>query len=154
MSLSEWEIAALHAFAPYAGRTPRQAIRFVNIYRLIKTSLSFQSISARDLEQGATAASRVLIPQLAIVTGAPHAAPQYFSYLRHADGQQLVPAFFSELKVTATVPRWITGTSIMGVFETLLQRETAATVITPLTVQDLKFMAPVVQRYSFTARLS
>jgi hypothetical protein len=154
MSLSEWEIAALHAFAPHAGRTPRQAIRFVNIYRLIKTSFSSQSINAQDLEQGTSTASRVLIPQLAIVTGAPYAAPHYFNYVQHADGRELVPAFFSELKVTATVPRWIIGTSVIGVFETLIKRETADTFITPLTVQDLKLMAPIVQRYSFTARLS
>jgi hypothetical protein len=154
MSLSEWEIGALHAFAAYAGRTPRQAIRFVNIYRLIKTSLSGTTLSAQDLELGTHAAGRALIPQLAIVTGAPYAAPHYFGYLQRAAGEELIPKFFSELKMAATVPRWITDTSIVGVFETLLKRETSATVITALTVRDLQLMAPIVQRYSFTARLS
>jgi hypothetical protein len=62
MSLGEWEIDALRAFAPFVGRTPRHAIRFVNIYRLIKTTLSLQVFDASSLEQGIDARSRPLIP--------------------------------------------------------------------------------------------
>jgi KAP family P-loop domain len=154
MSLTEWEIAALRAFAPYVGRTPRHAIRFVNIYRLIKTSLSGQTFDAADLEQGATAKSRALIAQLAIVTGAPYAAPHYFHYLQQADAAQPAQAFISQLGSTANGLAWAADPTIKGVFEELLARENALTATGLLKVEDLQYVAPTVQRYSFTARLA
>src|SRR5262249_10166060 len=39
LELTQWEADALQRFAPLVGVTPRRLIRFVNVYRLIKTSL-------------------------------------------------------------------------------------------------------------------
>ena len=153
MTLSDWEVKSLNAFAPYIGRTPRHAIRFVNIYRLIKTSLSLQTVGTIDLELGATAATRTLIPQLAIVTGAPYAARQYFRHLATAAGDQSVKDFCAQLPTTEPAGNWRDDPVISGVFATLIERETLVSPPSTLTVKDLLFMAPIVQRYSFAARL-
>jgi hypothetical protein len=152
MTLTDWEIDALNAFAPFVGRTPRHAIRFVNVYRLIKTSLSLQTIDTTDLEQGINAASRALIPQLAIVTGAT-AAQEYFRDLQIADGDQSVKEFIAKRPIDGTANSWIDDPGISGVFATLLRREASANSSAVLKVKDLLFMAPTVQRFSFTARL-
>ena len=49
MTLTGAEIMLLETFAVYAGRTPRQAIRFVNIYRVIKSSLTPKLRAELDL---------------------------------------------------------------------------------------------------------
>lgn len=39
LELTRWGADALERFAPLVGSTPRRLIRFVNVYRLINTSL-------------------------------------------------------------------------------------------------------------------
>jgi hypothetical protein len=152
MTLTDWEINALNDYAPFVGKTPRHAIRFVNVYRLIKTSLSLQTIAAADLEQGLSAASRTLIPQLAIVTGAT-AAQEFFRDLQMADGEQPVNEFIAQRPIDDTGDSWIDDPAVSGVFDVLLKREASMSPSTVLKVKDLLFMAPTVQRFSFTARL-
>jgi|GEM_PF-1401054 len=66
LALSPAEFAFMNDIAPWVGRTPRRALRFLNIYRVIKASLSEMEVTR--LEEGGYYA---LMTQLAIVTGAP-----------------------------------------------------------------------------------
>jgi hypothetical protein len=64
------EVQALQSFAAFIGATPRRAIRFVNLYRLIKTSLPSEMLATLVGDRGESRMYGALIAQLAIVTGA------------------------------------------------------------------------------------
>jgi TIR domain/KAP family P-loop domain len=83
MRLTEREGDLLEALAPFVGSTPRRGLRFVNIYRLVKTSLP-EDLHEELSEAGFPLAYRALITQLAIVTGAPHLSWTYFRLLEDA----------------------------------------------------------------------
>jgi len=53
--------------APYVGGTPRRALRFLNVYRVIKASLAAKDLRTLEDKGG----YRSLMTQLAIVTGSP-----------------------------------------------------------------------------------
>ncbi|WP_031237843.1 P-loop NTPase fold protein [Mesorhizobium sp. LNJC405B00] len=66
LALTSNEIAYIETVAPFTGRTPRRALRFLNTYRVIKASLDAAEVAR--LEAGGY---RSLMTQLAIVTGSP-----------------------------------------------------------------------------------
>ena len=154
LTLDPFEIDILKAYAPHIARTPRQAIRFVNVYRLIKTSLSPELLERLDIGHGESPEGRALIPQLAIVTGAPHSAAEYFRRLGAADDTQTITAFLDTLRKENAVPVPPDWRVVTGVAETWAASEAARFAATsPVTVKDMRFIAKTVRRYSFTANL-
>jgi hypothetical protein len=84
MTITIAERDFLRELAPFVGGTPRRGLRFVNIYRLVKTSLSEKLQKELVDEKGNPLGYRALITQLAIVTGAPHVSWSYFQLLGNA----------------------------------------------------------------------
>lgn len=69
--------------APYAGRSPRQLLRFVNVYALIR------SIQAAHNGVSDLLTSKALLAQLAIATGETSTAVDYFRLLESGDINEL-----------------------------------------------------------------
>jgi hypothetical protein len=77
LTLTEAEHAFMNLLAPQIGTTPRRALRFLNVYRVIKASLS-----AADLHKLENSAGyRALMTQVAITTGAPTLQRQWVDVL-------------------------------------------------------------------------
>lgn len=85
ISLTQYEVDFMEKLAPFVGRSPRRAKRFVNIYRIIKAGLSQEEFQKFVGENGESTNYRALLAQLAVVTGAPINAPHYFAVLRNRE---------------------------------------------------------------------
>jgi KAP family P-loop domain len=81
LKLDSWEIEALALFAQSIGGTPRRLIRFINLYRLLKTAIVEEQAIAANSSINEDRLHSGLIVQLAIVTAAPHAAASYYKIL-------------------------------------------------------------------------
>jgi len=81
LSLTEHEEKLLKAMAPFAGDSPRRGLRFVNTYRLVRTSLSESERAELLGKTGEKFGFRALMTQLAIATGSPEFSQRYFEAL-------------------------------------------------------------------------
>jgi hypothetical protein len=89
------EVAAIEEFAPLLGRSPRALKRFVNVYRLIKTSLTPYERKGWVTRPAFLSANAVpdyyaVLFLLAVDTGAPAAAPAVFRAIQELSA----PLFF------------------------------------------------------------
>jgi hypothetical protein len=172
MTLETAERDFMEALAPYVGGTPRRGLRFVNIYRLVKTSLP-PSLQGQLTEAGGKGLGyRALITQLAIVSGAPHLSSTYFQFLEGAAGAITRRAALQEaagpeagLRVAtlADLCQWLRRhlaphdgsqkLALLGALEKLgaLNAEQGLDV-GPQLLLALDRFAPIARRYSFTAR--
>jgi hypothetical protein len=78
VSLTEEEKAFMRKVAIYAGDTPRQALRFVNVYGLVKSVLEEPETRERLQLQDQKIDHEALIGQLAIATGTRKLGRKYF----------------------------------------------------------------------------
>ena len=147
MRLTKFEAGFMEQLAPFVGPTPRRAIRFVNVYRLVKAGL--QEEWGHDFvgSSGEALTYRALLTLLAIVTGAPKTARVFFEHL-----MSVKSATLADLR------------KVVGSDERVITSREAAAVRGPLDVLDknlhrgaemvaaLRNLAPIAIRYSFTAR--
>ncbi len=152
--LDQHEIAVLRKYARYTGDTPRRALRFVNIYRLIKTSLPPKVRDGFVGVDGGSARYRALIAQLAIANGLPQTSAYFFDMLsdpaQDRDLSAIIETLYKNPEVTAradwtklhTALQEITRESGSGLFE--LPKGWL-----PITLDDLKETALLARRYSF-----
>lgn len=161
MTLTPHEAAFMAELAPHAGNTPRRGLRFVNVYRLIRTSLPVHEHDTLVGEQGEQTAYRALLAQLAIVTGAPGIASVYFDHLASlATGNlsenkekkglaDLIAALGEDTRVTAGTE----AVPLLGALQ-ILHDSVAPQGLgnAPTLLATLHNTASVARRYSFTAR--
>ncbi|MCF6445689.1 P-loop NTPase fold protein [Nereida sp. MMG025] len=149
--ISPTERTLLADFAPYAGRSPRKLLRFVNVYGLIKSVDKKDGSPLIDLEDDLFA-SRALIAQLALATGAPEAAVHHFELIEksvdytgyyiksdHSDPDKRpdVPPDISELIWEPLKKALPPGRDLKTDFDDLYKM--------------LKLTAPVARRYTFAS---
>ncbi len=172
MTLTKQECDFLEALAPFVGSTPRRGLRFVNIYRLVKTSLPEPLQKELVSESGDRLAYRALITQLAIVTGAPHISWGYFQLLRNSaagierraaepsaptpEGEETIEmllALCKRLKDELAAADGRQKTALLGALEQLyLLNEKHGVDTGRQLLLALDRFAPIARRYSFTAR--
>ena len=148
LELTQWEADALQRFAPLVGGTPRRLIRFVNVYRLIKTSLSPMLLRDFVGRHGESASSRGLVAQLAIVTGAPEACQRYFTVIEALAKEKTVSDALEELESDAE----FNNAADCATVRDILASARDLTYGSELTIGQLRSMAPIARRYSFIAR--
>ncbi len=139
-------------FAPFAGQSPRTLKRFVNVYRLLRTSLDEQAFAALVAEQGNSAVHYAVLVQLAIVTGAPSLADRYFSFLDHristSGGKpDTVTDLIEGLKKDELIGNSVQWPSIEGSLKIAAKEHDSSEMI-----DKLGKYANLVKRYSFSAR--
>lgn len=148
LELTRWEADALERFAPVVGATPRRLTRFVNVYRLIKTSLPPRVLERFVGTEGESETYRALVAQLALVTGAPEASQEYFLALERAAEDDTLSGV---IKTLADVPAF-QDRAEFGLVQRILALAEDGAYGRKLKVGQLRLTAPIVRRYSFTAR--
>jgi len=157
MHITKHEQLMLENMAPFTGRSPRRGLRFVNLYRLVKTSLKLHQLDSLVGDDGKQLGYRALIAQLAITTGSPRIAQYYFNKIK---GEEELPKTLTELvenlendkRLTDSQEEW---NNLKGAIKTLEAENEKDKVSTDsLMLQELYNYAPIVRRYSFTARQS
>lgn len=146
LELTRWEADALEQFGPLISATPRRLIRFVNLYRLLKTGLASDARQRLVGELGESNVYRALIVQLAIVTGAPDTASFYFTCLADMADKDTVSMLHSRLEQNTAFKE---GRDAVVVLRVLAFAKDWQGIL--LLVQDLKQTATMARRYSFTA---
>jgi len=152
--LSAAEISFMREMAPFIGHSPRRGIRFVNVYRLIKTGLRDFSPETFIGLNGDRLAFRALLTQLAIVTGAPKIASAYFQHQPKEEQHNVTLCSLREkLKEDPLLigsPEWA---AVDGALQRLYDLNVAANLDTGVAlVTALRDMAPIAARYSFASR--
>jgi hypothetical protein len=151
---SEHEVRVMKALAPYVGGTPRRGLRFVNVFRLIKTGLPDAERDGLVGSHGKALGYRALLAQIAIVTGSPRSALAYFDALMGAEG----PAADADL---AALRKWCEEklpeepdkANLLAALAALAALNAAEGVsVGKDLVEELKRQAPRASRYAFTAR--
>lgn len=161
MTLTPHETAFMAELAPHAGGTPRRGLRFVNVYRLIRTSLPLHEHETLVGDKGEQTAYRALLTQLAIVTGAPDIAPVYFDHLailaagNLAEPKErkglvdLIAALGEDARVTASTE----AAPLLGALKALHNSVAPQGLGNePTLLATLHDTSSVARRYSFTAR--
>ena len=164
MELSPAEHTFLGELAPFVGGTPRRGLRFVNLYRLVKTGLPEDM--QKDLQDDSNHLSyRALITQLAIVTGAPHVSWTYFGLLEQATAvdEPIDPprdpsprdfrGFYGHVKNKVERADKSQNQALLGAlaaFGNAFPMDDPKTDATLLS--ELQRFASIARRYSFTAR--
>ncbi len=146
MTLTTHEKEFMEALAPHAGRSPRQILRFANVYRLVKTSLkpADREILIGD---GDTVGCRTLLAQLAIATGSQSLAPVYFRELRESKKTDL-SGFIKDFNAKLSgVDEKSERSAIIGALECLRKHASQ-----PISMEHLRETAPIAMRYSFFGR--
>ncbi len=154
------EITMMKALAPFVGGTPRRGLRFVNVYRLIKTGLPAAIRETLVGEAGKALGYRALLTQIAVVTGSPRSALHYFDLLAGADKKTVtlphgadLPALIARCREPAALPEDLDKANLIRTLETLeaCNREDGLSTGADL-VEQLRDLAPLAARYAFTAR--
>jgi multidrug efflux pump subunit AcrA (membrane-fusion protein) len=154
MYITDQELEILKHLAPFAGSSPRRGLRFVNVYRLIKTSLKKNQLNDLVGEMGEKLAYRAIIAQLAISTGAPRIAQYYFQIILTKNGQikcieDLIKKLESEPRIKSSPERSL----LFGALTTLMElNEDRELDIGQDMIRELREFAPIARRFSFTAR--
>jgi hypothetical protein len=78
LTISPEELAYMKKLSGILGRSPRALKRFVNIYRLIKAGLEEHELKAFTRSRSPVADFQAVLFLLAVDTGAPLAARQFF----------------------------------------------------------------------------
>lgn len=147
LEINQQEATALERFAPLISPTPRRLLRFVNLYRLLKTALR-KDVRENMFGKGGweeRGGFCALIAQLAIVTGAPDGAPAYFAHLHNLDSSATVETLIQALSSDAAV-KSSDSEIVVSILKSAVGWEKVS-----LTVQDLKDTSELARRYSFTA---
>jgi hypothetical protein len=143
LSLSQQELGFLKQLSPYVGNSPRRALRFLNVYRVIKASLSEEDLAL--LERGAY---RALMAAVAAVTGAPRALKRWTSDLQSTADGATIEAVVSNLAKAMWLSAAPDSGSLVGAL-TALAGSTDPSEGAQL-VTWLRRFAPLARRYSFT----
>jgi hypothetical protein len=153
LSLTKGEQAFMRLLAPYAGRTPRRALRFLNVYRVVKASLSPNELRKLDAEGG----YRGLMVQLAISCGSPGLQKRWIEMLDEAPPNATLRWLKTETWLASSTesrylsdtiaafwspPQLDDGSAVSEVFESV---DTAVT----RGIADLQYYRDLANRYSF-----
>jgi hypothetical protein len=99
LQLTKEEREYMIELAQVIGRSPRSVKRFVNCYRLLKSTLEKDEL-AKAAEDGTFRATMLL---LALVTGLPQVAPELLSKLKNAEWAKTPSAWVKEVIPTLEV---------------------------------------------------
>jgi len=134
LSLSDREVNHLGLLAPFIGSSPRRALRFLNVYRVVKASMQKSDLDILD-----NGGYRALMTQLAIATGAPALSPVWHDTLKKYRGNEL-----DELRNSLKAAKGYEGAFERPQLDGALECYAAFAALEPL-----RTYAPIAQRYSF-----
>ncbi len=151
MVLESKERELLSALAPFAGNSPRALKRFVNVYRLVRTSLDVSTF--RELVAGSAASPtcHAILAQLAIVNGVPHLAEEFFELARTNNGfDKLVLQIEKSSSGNPAPNDW---RMVLGALEPGWDACTRGECTPSELLDRFVELAPLARRYSFRSHL-
>ena len=154
MLITDHEVDMLKQLAQYAGASPRRSLRFINVYRLIKSSLDKKQLNVLVGDKGQSLNYRAIITQLAISTGAPKIAQFYFRTIISTDGQiTSLNVLNEQLEKHPQIKNSSEWPKLSGALAKLkaLNEEKELDIDSDM-ILALRETAPIARRYSFTAR--
>lgn len=136
------EAEYLQKMAPFAGGSPRRAVRFVNVYRLIKAGLA-----GRPLNELVAGEYKALIAQLAIATSAPKILDDWIELL----GSLPLDANIEKVRDTIPSLRW-PDQAVLLINEILMvyEEESSDSGTSEKQLGALKKYVQTARRYSFS----
>lgn len=143
LDFSEAERDFIAKLAPFVGASPRRALRFLNVYRVMKSSLGDQDLALLMASQGHLA----LMTQVAVITGAPGLLREWAAALRQADDAAGLQGLRDTLAGLDWTTRPVDGANLMGALAALAAEPLPAN---HSLLQGLRRHADLAQRYSFT----
>jgi peptidoglycan hydrolase-like protein with peptidoglycan-binding domain len=147
LRLTTFERNFIGKLARQAGQSPRTIKRFVNVYRLLRTTLDRAQLAVLVGPNGSSETYRSIITQLAILTGAPNLADEFFRELDDTPLDVPLQTLLNVLQQKDHVTRsgeWpVLRDSILAL---------DASGASPQMVKELRSHTNIVRRYSFKAR--
>ncbi|KPJ94137.1 MAG: hypothetical protein AMJ53_05880 [Gammaproteobacteria bacterium SG8_11] len=149
LQVSKYERDFLAQLAPFAGLSPRTIKRYVNVYRILRTGLSEESINQLVGKKGESLVYKAILGQLAIVTGAPSLADKYFQKLgpQAKTNTDTPSTILAALEADASVKKSPEWPLLKGALDVLIGVDNSAHMLA-----EMRERATVVKRYSFSAR--
>ncbi|MBT9457235.1 MAG: hypothetical protein IV097_11505 [Burkholderiaceae bacterium] len=143
LNFSSDEREFIAKLAPFVGGSPRRALRFLNVYRVMKSSLGAEELALLAGQQG----HRALMTHVAVVTGAPRLLLPWLQAVRQADEAKGLVTLLEAMKQGQQLQAAADGGNLLGALQALAD--------TPVPAQAaqlglLKRYAELAQRYSFT----
>jgi hypothetical protein len=133
------EQSFIEALAPFVGGSPRRALRFLNVYRVVKASLGSDDLDA--LQRGGF---RALMTQLAIATGAPRLLGGWLDMLTAA----VASASLADVRKSLDGEYWYLMSPDASRLSGALAAYAAAS--TSTGIEELRIYSAIARRYSFT----
>ncbi len=154
MYITDYEVKMLEYLAQFAGSSPRRNLRFVNVYRLIKSSLKSDQLNDLVGGRGESLGYRAIITQLAISTGAPKIAQFYFQIIINKDRQiKSITDLLDRLEKESRIAASSEWPQLRGALKKLRElNEKEKLDIGSDMILALRESASIARRYSFTAR--
>ena len=163
LDLTTAERAFMRTLAPYVGRTPRRALRFLNVYRVIKASMDMKDLRKLEDEGG----YRALMVQLAVSTAAPAVQKEWFELVRGMNPGASVDDLLKRLDGIPTIKKSPEAeliasavaalrASYLGVDlgpgddQTLIEKQDVVAKLIAAPVKYLRDYSKTGQRYSFS----
>jgi hypothetical protein len=149
LKLEDWQIDALAWFAPFVSRTPRNSIRFINVYRLIVSSLSQKASNEYRMIFPACPIEFALVVTLALTFGAPASAPAIFAAAAKVHKLMPLQGFLQSLKKSeqpSTIDEFDVGGQILEAAIQFRDRTSQTCLLVPGV---FPLLAPTAQRFSF-----
>nr|WP_316642000.1 P-loop NTPase fold protein [uncultured Roseateles sp.] len=143
LNFSDDEREFIAELAPFVGGSPRRALRFLNVYRVMKSSLGAEELALLAGQQG----HRALMTHVAVVTGAPRLLLPWLQAVRATDEAKGLAVLAEAMKQDPQLLGAADGGNLLGSLQAL-----AATPAPAHAAQLglLKRYADLAQRYSFT----
>lgn len=149
LPLSKYEINFMKLLAPNIGRSPRRSKRFFNVYQLVRAGLSKDERTNFIGKHGESLDYRVLMSLLAIVTGSPILAPQFFAKVVEWDNSKNI-SLEKLINNISKDERFLTSSEwgrLLGALEILLNFSEDED-----TFKKVRYWTRRAMRFSFTAR--
>jgi hypothetical protein len=160
LTLTSGERAFMREIAGSVGTTPRRALRFINVYRVVKASLDEEEREQLENDGG----YRALMIQLAIATGSAPLLEQWLSLVGSLDKSESLSSFqtklsgkawFKDLPETHSLRTAMTSFATSTPFGDTKDRkspredQSAVDACHKQSISLIKFYSDIAKRYSF-----
>jgi len=143
LNFSADERQLIAALAPFVGGSPRRALRFLNVYRVMKSSLRAEELALLAGQHGYGA----LMTHVAVVTGAPRLLPLWLRAVQQAPASAGLAGLRASIEVLDGLVASPEGQNLLGTLQVLAESGGGPS-DRPLVL--LQRYAGLAQRYSFT----
>ncbi|MBT9500961.1 MAG: hypothetical protein IV092_06935 [Burkholderiaceae bacterium] len=143
LNFSADEREFMATLAPFVGGSPRRALRFLNVYRVMKSSLGAEELSLLAGQQG----HRALMTHVAVVTGAPRLLLPWLQAVQQVPASTGLAGLRTSIEGQDDLAGSPEGRNLLGALHALADSDSGSS---DRQLMLLRRYAALAQRYSFT----